>query len=47
MNNKIEIRTEISKDPRIGLGHPGIDPHLPDIKPEQPSVVKENNNSNN
>lgn len=44
--NNIEKRTEIIPEPRIGSGHPKIDPHLPDLNvPKKPQ--KNNDNSGN
>jgi hypothetical protein len=39
-NENFEKRTEIPKEPRIGAGHPNLDPALLDPKPPQPEPPK-------
>lgn len=41
VNENVEIRTDIPLDPRIGVGHPNLDPMIPDkpvVTPEPPKI---------
>ena len=42
VNKNVEIRTEITSEPRIGVGHPNLDPTIPEpvVIPDPPKIDK-------